>query len=179
MVTTENLCSSLSFSSLVLGPSFTFVAVVNHSLNVDMTEMVPDIPFDPSLQYGTCSLSDSACNYLSFDFAVVAMASWALFQSLWVLFVVASQLTQIYIAYTTNEAVNYHRFDYLSHPDDLLSQGYRKRYVNPFDFGPIRNCTDFWTRKANLLDGLTWFTVYEVPTTLSHRATRRGGYRSV
>ncbi|KAJ3351031.1 Palmitoyltransferase zdhhc17 [Kappamyces sp. JEL0680] len=144
-----------------------------------LQDMVPDKPFDPASQFGTCSLPDAVCNYLSFDFWVVINAGWAFLQSLWVLIVVGSQLGQIVTAYTTNEAINYHRFDYLIHPDDQNAPVYRKRYVNPFDMGPIGNCIDFWSKGSGPLKDISWFSLYEVPSFLFNRAMTRKGYNKI
>ncbi|KAJ3307170.1 Palmitoyltransferase Hip14 [Kappamyces sp. JEL0829] len=145
----------------------------------DLQDMVPDKPFDPASQFGACSLPDAVCNYLSFDFWVVINAGWAFLQSLWVLIVVGSQLGQIVTAYTTNEAINYHRFDYLIHPDDQNAPVYRKRYVNPFDMGPIGNCIDFWSKGSGPLKDISWFSLYEVPSFLFNRAMTRKGYNKI
>lgn len=123
-----------------------------------LSEMVPPLPFDPTTQIGLCYLSSSWCNYISFDFPILATACWALIQSIWVLFVVLSQFAQIGIEYTTNEAVNYQRFEYLMHPDDLNAPAYRRRYVNPFDNGPIANCGEFWMGERE-----NYRSLYEVP----------------
>ena len=141
--------------------------------------MVPLQPFDPSTQIGTCHFPDVICNYLSFDFWVVINAGWAFFQSLWVLIVVVSQLGQIVTAYTTNEAINYHRFDYLIHPDDESVPMYRKRYVNPFNTGPIGNCLDFWSPGSGPLKEISWFATYEVPVFLFNKAMSRKGYNMI
>jgi hypothetical protein len=132
-------------------------------------EIAPNTSFDPSSQIGSCTLSDGLCSFLSYDFWTIINVGWALLQSLWVLIVVITQMGQIFINYTTNEAINYHRFDYLIHPDDLSAPTYRKRYINPFDMGPIGNCIDFWSKGSGPLKDISWFNIYDTPSYLSRK----------
>jgi hypothetical protein len=138
--------------------------------------LTTDLTFDPSLQFGVCVFGEQTCAFLQADFWTISMAFWAFLQSLWVLFLVASQSYQIMVGYTTNEAVNHHRFDYLTHPDDIGVPSYRKRTVNPFSIGFIGNCIDFWSEGAGQLQEISWFNIYDVPSFLLNKALRRGGY---
>ena len=130
-------------------------------------------------QLGVCIFPNFFCQYVSSDPWIFVIALWTFFQSVWVIFVVGSQLGQIVVAYTTNEAMNYHRFDYLIHPDDLNAPAYRKRYFNRFDLGPIANCVDFWSKGAGDLKDVSWFDTYEIPLKFEQRALSRKGYGSV
>lgn len=131
-------------------------------------------------QIGTCIFPTFFCQYVSSDPWIFITAVWAFIQSVWVLFVVGSQLSQIAVSTTTNEAINYHRFDYLTHPDDVDAPAYRKRYLNRFDLGPIANCVNFWSQGAGELKDISWFEIYEIPYTLEQKALNRNkGYGSV
>ncbi|KAJ3273008.1 hypothetical protein HDV01_004914 [Terramyces sp. JEL0728] len=133
----------------------------------------------PVAQFGECLFPGPVCTVLGSDTWLIAIASWAFFQSLWVSFLVCTQSWQIFVNYTTNEAVNHQRFEYLVHPDDLHAPAYRKRTVNPFDIGPIGNCLDFWSNGAGSLKDISWFTIYETPSYLQSRAMKRKGYSRV
>jgi palmitoyltransferase ZDHHC13/17 len=137
------------------------------------------VKFDPSLQIGECLFGQSACAYLQSDFWTISIGFWAFLQTIWVLFLVISQSYQIMIAYTTNEAVNYRRFDYLTHPDDITAPAYRKRSVNPFNIGFIGNCIDFWSNGSGELKDVSWFAIYDVPPYLMNKALRRNGYARI
>ncbi|KAJ3262043.1 hypothetical protein HK103_003886 [Boothiomyces macroporosus] len=143
-----------------------------------IAELLIDGP-TPVAQIGECLFPAPVCTVLGSDTWIIAIASWAFFQSLWVSFLVCTQSWQIFVNYTTNEAVNHQRFDYLVHPDDLHAPAYRKRTVNPFDIGPIGNCLDFWSNGAGSLKDISWFTIYETPSYLQNQAMKRKGYTRV
>ncbi|KAJ3326283.1 palmitoyltransferase akr1 [Boothiomyces sp. JEL0866] len=143
-----------------------------------IAELLIDDP-TPVAQLGECLFPGPVCTVLGADTWIIAIASWAFFQSLWVSFLVCTQSWQIFVNYTTNEAVNHQRFDYLVHPDDLHAPAYRKRTVNPFDIGPIGNCLDFWSNGAGPLKDISWFTIYETPSYLQNQAMKRKGYTRV
>ncbi|KAI8893637.1 hypothetical protein BC833DRAFT_278272 [Globomyces pollinis-pini] len=140
-----------------------------------LTSMDPDT-VELTNQFGTCIFGELPCKFLSYDPWIVSITSWTLLQSLWVLFLVFSQSGQIISAYTTNEAINFQRFEYLIHPDDQHVPGYRKRVVNPFNLGPIANCFDFWTGGGGQLKNISWYTLYETPDELQNMAMRKKGY---
>lgn len=126
-----------------------------------------------------CIFGEAACRYLHFDSWTITMAVWVFLQGIWVTFLIGSQLWQIMNGMTTNEAINYMRFDYLIHPDDRTAPPYRKRVVNPFNIGPIGNLLDFWSNGAGELKDVSWFSIYETPKYLQEKALRKKGFRSI
>jgi hypothetical protein len=98
---------------------------------------------------------------------------------MWVTVLIISQLGQIAVGYTTNEVINFYRFDYMVHPDDTSAPAYRRRTINPFNAGFFGNCTDFWLNGAGPFKDISWFTLYEVPNFLLDKALKRENYHSV
>jgi hypothetical protein len=161
--------------ALVIGAfQFCYIAMAHISELLDN-----GVKFDPSAQFGQCLFGELSCGYLQSDFWTISIAFWAFLQALWVSFLVVSQSYQIMIGYTTNEAVNHRRFDYLVHPDDLTAPAYRRRTVNPFNIGFIGNCVDFWSNGAGQLKDVSWFSIYDVPSYLMDKSLRRNGYARV
>ena len=81
---------------------------------------------------------------MTYDPWTMWLSFWAFLNSTWTLFLFAVQLYQISVAKTTNETANWHRYDYLVHPDDHAKPAYMKRLHNPFDQGVAHNCVAFW-----------------------------------
>lgn len=160
------------FSIFLCVGAWTFV----HLAALYILEVMPSSPFAADNQIGSCIFPNAICKFLSTDPWIASISVWVLIQSLWVLFVVLSQSAQIFMAYTTNEAVNYHRFDYLTHPSDLQAPPYRRRYVNPFDLGPVANCLDFWGKGAGKLKDISWYRLYETPSYLQKNPLSKNGY---
>jgi hypothetical protein len=134
--------------------------------------MVQSVPSSYPHGIAGCVFPHDTCVYLSYDMWAFANAVWTAFNIAWVLFLCGAQGYQIALAKTTNETINYYRFDYMTHPDDLHVPAYRRRMMNPFDMGPIANCIDFWGNGAVLKD-VSWFDTYQVPAWLMERATKK------
>ncbi|KAJ3414182.1 hypothetical protein HDV05_006887 [Chytridiales sp. JEL 0842] len=110
----------------------------------------------------SCILGPELCGSFTIDPVTTYITIWALLNSFWVVFLCISQSYQIAEAITTNEVINYHRFSYMVHPEDVDLPSYRRRKWNSFNRGPKANCVEFWTDGASKSD-LNWYTLYEVP----------------
>ncbi|KAI8906796.1 ankyrin repeat-containing domain protein [Gorgonomyces haynaldii] len=147
--------------TLVLGVFCFDVIAFSYLNSLDLTQVnVPE----------SCMFGKDWCAYIAIDFWVYVNAIWVTFHAMWVTFLIVLQSTQIMVQRTTNESVNYQRFDYLVNPMDEHEPVYKRRLMNPFDMGPINNCVDFWSNGSGPLREISWFNLYEIPTDLLNRA---------
>jgi len=138
----------------VLGGAFLVYIALNYFSKLPVVEGSP-----------YCLFGDRLCSILVQDPYTYANISWLMCNLLWCGFLAAIQTYQIGRGYTTNEAANYYKYDYLTRREDLHLQSYRRRYYNPFDFGFIRNTIYFWTR-SGFNKNINWYTIYDVPEDL-------------
>ncbi|TPX41079.1 hypothetical protein SeMB42_g05741 [Synchytrium endobioticum] len=103
----------------------------------------------------------SWCAYMTYDAWTVWLCLWCLLNSTWTFFLFIIQSYQISVAKTTNETANWHRYEYLVHPQDHLKPAYMKRMYNPFDKGVWNNCVAFWKTDGALRGRVNH--LYEIP----------------
>ncbi|TPX35219.1 hypothetical protein SmJEL517_g02321 [Synchytrium microbalum] len=84
------------------------------------------------------------CTWMTYDAWTMWNVWWCILNSLWTIILFMVQSYQVSVAKTTNETANWHRYDYLVHPEDVLKPLYMKRMFNPFDKGVLKNCIGFW-----------------------------------
>ncbi|ORX55907.1 hypothetical protein BCR36DRAFT_581063 [Piromyces finnis] len=113
-----------------------------------------------------CLLNDRMCSILIQDPYSYANCAWLLCNICWCGFLALIQTYQIARGYTTNEAANYYKYDYLTRKEDVNLQYYKRRYYNPFDFGIIKNTIYFWCR-SGYNKNINWYTIYDVPEDLN------------
>ncbi|KAJ3251392.1 palmitoyltransferase akr1 [Chytriomyces hyalinus] len=126
----------MSFVAMMPITMFIFLSIVYQYFVVSVPASQPISP--------TCFLPYEICQAFAFDTKLVIFSIWTFFNSLWITFLLGSQSYQIAVSLTTNEMVNWHRFSYLVNPEDADLPPYRKRKLNQFDAGLVRNCADFW-----------------------------------
>ena len=77
---------------------------------------------------------------------------------MWTTMLLCMQSYQIATGKTTNEQMNSHRLEYMIHPEDVGLPAWQRRDWNPFNFGVLQNCGDFWRGKAS--HGIVWKSQY-------------------
>ena len=123
-----------------------------------------------------CVFGHDVCAYMNYDPYTFVLVLYTIVQTIWVSFVFVTQIIQICWARTTNEAINFQRYLYLINPEDHGLPPYQRRILNPFDFGPIGNCVEFWSGgTGGKLKYVDWTTIYDVPPSLMKDAIRRNG----
>jgi hypothetical protein len=131
---------------------------------LDMDIMTPST-FIPSR---TCTLflGKSICTWTRLYPSLMLYCFATFLNSWWIFLLFLIHVMQISVfAYTTNETINWMRFDYLFHPEDTTKPIFMRRRLNPFNMGYWLNCLDFWCEGV-VLNDVSWFNIYEVPTRL-------------
>lgn len=138
-------------------------------------EYLTQQPYTFSFDTSKCTILPSqACDFIMFDFWTFSIMIWTMLHISWTFALLIMQLFQISSNKTTNEQINYSRFDYLMDPADIGKEDWKRREYNMFNMGPIANCIDFWglyfcklililAGTVAPLRGLDWVKIYKVP----------------
>jgi len=128
-----------------------YLAYVYVSTRSDLTTPLQNMCYLPWLN----------CYYINSHPWISLTGTWCLFFSTWTIMTLASQIYQISIGLTTNEYLNWHRYDrYLQEVDP--SNPSDKRYTNPFDYGLLKNWVEFWS-SSGTNSRINWFELYSTP----------------
>jgi palmitoyltransferase len=105
-----------------------------------------------------CYLGDVVCSNFYLDPTATLLMAWMLFQMSWLSIVVVMQVHYVASALTTNESINYSKYDYLQSDNPVIQYGRTHReFRNPFDRGIVRNCLQFWTDTGD-----AWLRIYRL-----------------